>query len=476
MKRSNTYAMVLLALAALIVGLLPLVSISFARSIHSALDQVMIGVAAKLLILLVGGAIGLWLLYKRKFLVILALGVAGAGLALMYVTQRFQRTYPDNRLTQRSAWADVGTLLFGKDILLGEFQPTTPLKVPNRVVMRARYPAIDIHFHLGSLPPGMGVDSLIKAMDSTGIAKVVNLDGVTGDVAKYMSTAVAKYPDRIIQFAIPDLWRVNDSGFAETQTKWIELAARLGARGLKVHKFFGLNWLDRETRRLIAVDDPRFDPIWRKAAELHFPIVWHALQPAPFFDPVSGTNERFEELRSIADASLHVPGGPRRADVMKQRENVLARHPNTVFIGAHVGMNGDDLAYVASMLDRYPNYYVDIASMVHELGRQPYTARRFFIRYQDRILFGTDGGVHMSSKEWPAQRYFRSYITFLEAENEYDEYPLWGINKQGRWRVYGLALPDSVLEKVYRRNAEKLIPSDSVVLGALRRIDERRGR
>lgn len=156
---------------------------------------------------------------------------------------------------------------------------------------------------------------------------------------------------------------------------------------------------------------------------------------------------------------------PSKEQLLAERENVIAKHPETHFIGAHMGMNDDDLAQAAAMLDRHPNYYVDMSSVVHSLGRQPNTTRRFFLKYQDRILFGTDGGYALENegKGWTPERYFQSYFEFLETDNDWMEYPLWGVNKQGRWHVSGLNLPPEVLEKIYFRNAEKLLPSHADV-------------
>jgi predicted TIM-barrel fold metal-dependent hydrolase len=155
--------------------------------------------------------------------------------------------------------------------------------------------------------------------------------------------------------------------------------------------------------------------------------------------------------------SFYGPQYPTRETLFKQRENLIKRHPGTVFIGAHIGCNEDDLQYASYMLDTYPNYYVDMAARINELGRQPYSARKFFLKYQDRILFGTDGGYQTGSKELPAELLYRTYFEFLETHSEYFNYPLWDIQKQGRWRIYGIHLPDEVLEKIYYKNAERLL-------------------
>jgi predicted TIM-barrel fold metal-dependent hydrolase len=171
-------------------------------------------------------------------------------------------------------------------------------------------------------------------------------------------------------------------------------------------------------------------------------------------------NERYEELKEYPEWSFYGPRFPTKETLLIQRENLLRKHPRTVFIGAHVGDSPENLSYVGYLLDKYPNYYVDISSRLPELGREPFTVRDFFIKYQDRILFGTDGGFALGIDGWSAERFYRTYFEFLETSNEYFEYPLWGINKQGRWRIYGIDLPDEVLEKIYHKNAAKILGLD----------------
>jgi predicted TIM-barrel fold metal-dependent hydrolase len=134
---------------------------------------------------------------------------------------------------------------------------------------------------------------------------------------------------------------------------------------------------------------------------------------------------------------------------MDALQNMVARHPQTTFVGAHVGCYAENLGWVGQMLDRCPNFYVDISARIGELGRQPYTARRFFIQYADRILFGTDQSASVEM--------YRLHYRFLETDDEYFNYGLGEIPGQGRWQIYGLFLPDDVLEKVYFRNAERVI-------------------
>ena len=384
---------------------------------------------------------------------------------------RFQQRYPRADLFSTTRLRDGAAILLGNDIALSRYQPRSTLVVDRKPVTRAAYPAIDIHFHLESLSPSITPERLVQAMDAAGIAKLVNLDGLPGMFEHFATTFRAKYPDRFILFVKPDPSALQREGGVQEQLEWVKKAVRMGARGVKESKSFGLGQRDA-SGALVPIDDARLDPLWDLADKLGMPVLVHTGEPAAFYAPIDQHNERLEELIEHPQFSLYGPGHPTHEQLMKQREHLIARHPGTNFIGAHMGMNPEDLKYVAYMLDTYPNYYVDMSSVVQELGREPYTARRFFIQYQDRILFGTDGGFALDpEKGWTPERMYRSYIEFLETDNEYIEYPLTEITKQGLWRVHGIALPREVLEKIYVRNAEKLIPTDAAIEVRLADID-----
>jgi predicted TIM-barrel fold metal-dependent hydrolase len=394
------------------------------------------------------------------------LTVIGAG-ALYWSVTEFRRRFPDQDIFNTARLHDSVAILLGKDVALSRFQPRPMLVVQRQTVTRAAYPAIDVHFHLESLDPSITPERLVQAMDAAGIDKVVNLGGLPGVFEELASKFRARYPERFIMFVKPDLAGLRADDNFQKQLQWVEKAIGMGARGIKFSKSFGMGQRDA-SGKIIPVDDPRLDPLWDLAARAGMPVLIHTGEPAAFFARPDVHNERFEELAMLPQFR-HYGKPPTREDLMSQRERLLARHPHTNFIGAHVGMNEDDLGYASYLLDKYPNYYVDIAAVVHALGRQPYTARRFFIRYQDRILFGTDGGYGLVKEGagWTPERYFRSYLEFLETENEYFEYPLADVSKQGRWRVYGLHLPPEVLEKIYVRNAERLIPTEDAIAARL---------
>ena len=226
-------------------------------------------------------------------------------------------------------------------------------------------------------------------------------------------------------------------------------ASAEGVSGLKVFKQFGLEYKNPDGS-LIKIDDPRWDPIWQACGDAGIPVIIHTSDPAAFFEPIDAKNERYEELMRHPDWSFYGDQFPSRMELLNARNNVIARHPNTQFIGAHIANHAEDLSVVAKWLDEYPNLWIEPASRISELGRQPFTAREFLVRYANRLLFGTDG-------PWPEQR-LRLYWQFFETHDEYIAYSEKSPPPQGFWNIYGVDLPDDVLRKMYYENASKLIP------------------
>lgn len=401
-------------------------------------------------------------LQRRKGLLFGVLGIGLLALAALGVRELVQR-YPNQGFLSAERLKDAMLILLGTDVRLERYQPEPVLRVEREQLERASYPAIDVHWHLESQGEELSVERLVAAMDKAGIQRIVHLGGLPVEFKKAAAYA-ARYPDRFVLFVKPDFAaavsdeRGLEAGIAD-QVKWMEEAVRLGAQGVKISKSLGMGQRTRDGQ-LLAVDDPRLDPIWQTAGKLGLPVLIHTGDPEAFFREPDGRNERYEEMLRNPKW-VRYGKEPSLEELFGQRERLLARHPGTNFIGAHFGMQEDDLSQVAALLDRFPNYYVDTAAVVHALGRQPVTARRFFQRYPDRILFGSDGGYGLvaDGPGWTPERLWRSYIEFFETSNEYVEYPLWGSYNQGRWRIYGLDLPSDVLEKIYVTNAARLIPS-----------------
>lgn len=377
-------------------------------------------------------------------------------------------------MNRRAFLASLGALsAAAQDLKLTEFEPRSMLKVKETAVERARYPVIDFHAHLcWSKKSEKGVsltgdrffieppEKLLPVMERRNVATLVNLTGGYGDGLK---EAIAKFDvahkGRFLTMTEPTWSRINEPGYAKWQADEIERAVKVGARGLKILKTLGLYLRDGITKgKLIAVDDARFDPMWEACAALKIPVAIHVSDPVAFFTPTDKYNERYEELANHPDWSFH-GDFPSNDALLAARDRVFARHPKTQFVALHAGNYAENLAHVAERFDRMKNMHMDIAARIGELGRQPRASRRFFDKYQDRILFGTDAVPN--GKETPQQIYgdelYRIYFRFLETEDEYFDYAPAPVPPQGRWRIYGIGLPDGILKKVYRDNAKRLL-------------------
>ncbi len=327
-------------------------------------------------------------------------------------------------------------------LAISDFEPRAMLTTASREVTRPRFPAIDAHNHLDSLEPA----SVLAIMDECGIEHIVNITMKVSDEAfRVMDKFAAASPGRFSTIGWMDWTGLDRPGFIQKTIDYLEKFVERGAVGFKIWKDLGLTVRDA-SGELVRVDDERLDPLIDKARELNIPIMFHTADPAAFFEPLDRFNERYEELASHPDWSFHGAQYSKR-ELLEQRNCVFARHPQTRFIGAHVGESPEDLGFAAAMLESFPNVSVDISSRVAELGRQPYSAREFFLRFADRILFGAD--------LLPDVRMYRLYYRFLETADEYFEYPTHA-SGQGRWMVYGLFLPEDVLHKVYRENARRM--------------------
>lgn len=357
---------------------------------------------------------------------------------------------------------------------LADFQPKSMLHVPETKVPRSRYPIIDIHTHLSIRAKsvnGVGVgekmeflatpESVLPTMDRKNIRFMVNLTGGSG---KGLEEAIKRFqephPDRFLTFTEPTWERANQPGYAKFQGDEIARAHTAGARGVKVLKTLGLYLRENISEGpLLKIDDPRFDPMWEACGSLGIPVAIHVSDPEAFFLPTDRTNERFEELNKHPDWSFHGRDFPSNTELLEARNRVIARHPKTQFIVLHVGNNAENLPYVGECMDRFSNMAVELAARVGELGRQPRMSRKFFEKYQDRILFGTDAVPN--GTDTPQQIYgdalYEIYFRFLETEDEYFDYAPAPIPPQGRWRIYGIGLPDGILKKVYYENAARIL-------------------
>jgi hypothetical protein len=359
-------------------------------------------------------------------------------------------------------------------LLLTDFRPRSMLHLQETRVPRAHFPVIDFHTHLSwSAPSVNGVaigeevnvvgepEELLPVMDRKNIWTLIN---VTGGVGKGLAQTIQKFqtahPGRFFVFTEPWWGQFSNSHYSQFQADQIARAHQMGARGLKILKTLGLYLREKVTAGLLVnVDDERFDVMWEACGALKMPVAIHVSDPEAFFLPIDRFNERYEELHNHPDWSFHDRDFPSNAELLEARNRVFERHPKTQFVALHVGNNSENLGYVEECLDRFPNMHVDIAARIGELGRQPRATRRFFEKYQDRILFGTDATPN--DMTCPQQIYcdelYEIYYRFLETEDEYFDYAPAPVPPQGRWRISGIGLPEAVLRKVYYENAARLL-------------------
>lgn len=360
-------------------------------------------------------------------------------------------------------------------VTLEKFRPESKLEIVETHIEKPKFPVIDAHNHLSEAFGGgwcdQPVDNLLSVLDEADVRHFVDLDGGWGETI--LEHRLKKFkdhaPERFIIFGgvAWEKWSEHGTKFPEWAAKRLETQVSLGAQGLKVWKPFGLSVRDHQGA-LVRVDDERLDLIWQQAAALKIPVLVHVGDPVAFFEPLDATNERYEELQAHPDWQFPSPPYPSFEFIINGFANLVRRHPETTFIGAHVGCYAENLAWVSNLLDSCPNLYVDISGRINELGRQPYTSRRFFLQHSDRILFGLDEPASIDR--------YQLYYRFLETQDEYFSYSFEENFGQGRWRIYGLTLPDEVLQKVYFQNARQALNLVSSALGKSKVETSERGK
>ena len=326
-----------------------------------------------------------------------------------------------------------------------EYEPKSTLVVPQHPVTRAKYPFIDVHNHQRNLTPAK-MDKLVQDMDGINLRIMVNLSGGYGDtLEKTVEAMKSRYKDRFAVFANIDFRNIDDGDYPARAAAQFAADVKHGAQGLKIFKNFGMDLKDTKGQR-IHVDDPRFDRIFELCGELKLPVLIHTGEPRSFFQPHDKYNERWLELKQFPSRARPPEKYPSWETLMEEQHNLFARHPHTIFINAHLGWLGGNLAELGRLMDRLPNMYTEIGAVLAELGRQPRFAHDWFIKYQDRVLFGKD--------IWEPTEYY-CYFHVLETADEYFDYYR---KRHAFWKMYGLDLPDEVLRKLYYKNALHIIP------------------
>jgi predicted TIM-barrel fold metal-dependent hydrolase len=340
----------------------------------------------------------------------------------------------------------IGLIQYRLNVMdVEEYDPVSTLVAPEHTLTRSKFPFIDVHNHQWIMPI-QDLEDLVLEMDSLNMGVMVNLSGFRGKILEWSLDNVAEnYPERFAVFLNLNFENLDDTGWPEEPLMMLEEGVKQGVKGLKVYKELGLNEQDNDGNR-IPVNDSRLDPIWAKCGELGIPVLIHSGEPNSFWKPKDKFNERWLELKQYPSRYRNPETLPSFDSVMAEQHAVFRKHPNTKFINAHLGWYGNDLKKLGELMDEFPNMYTEIGAVLAELGRQPKAARAFFIAYQDRILFGKD--------TYKMEEYY-TYFRVLETEDEYFDYYR---KRHANWKMYGLGLPDSVLRKVYYKNALKVIP------------------
>ena len=335
----------------------------------------------------------------------------------------------------------------GQEMTVEAYEPRSTLKVPGGPVTRAKFPFVDAHGHLRGGDPAR-IDQMVKTMDELNMATFVNLSGGSGEGLKANIAATkGRYPGRFVAYANVDFSGIGQPGWGEKAAAQLEADVLAGAQGLKIYKNLSMFQTDSDGKR-VAADDPRIDPVWAKAGELGIPVLIHVGEPSPFWDPWDEHNERWLELKMFPRRRRDDPARFASFEqTMGEQHNLFRNHPDTIFINAHLGWLGNDLARLGKLLDELPNVYTELGAVLAELGRQPITGAAFMEKYQDRVLMGKDS--------WDPIEGYHVYFRVLETRDEYFDYYR---KRHAHWKMYGLGLSDEVLEKIYFRNALEIIP------------------
>ncbi|MBI4893460.1 MAG: amidohydrolase family protein [Acidobacteria bacterium] len=329
-----------------------------------------------------------------------------------------------------------------------EYEPKSSLVSPQHPKTRAKYPFIDVHNHPRFPMQAEQARKMLADMDGLNMRIMGSLfvrGGNNERLKSAIDSAQQLAPGRIFFFASPDYSGLDDPGYAQKAAAQLEKDVKLGARGLKVWKDLGLNIKDAKGER-IHIDDARFDPLWAMCGRLKVPVFIHTADPKQFWEPIDKNNERWLELQEMPGRRRDPAKDPSWEQLITEQHNVFRKHKNTIFIDAHLGWLGGDLGRLGKLMDECPNVYTEIGAVLAELGRQPRYAREWFIKHQDRVVFGKD--------TWAPTEYY-SYFQVLETADDYFPYYR---RRHAFWAMYGLDLPDEVLKKLYYRNALRIIP------------------
>lgn len=331
-------------------------------------------------------------------------------------------------------------------LTIEEWQPRSTLVVDQHPVRSAKFPVIDVHSHHRSSTTPERLGKIVSEMDELNLRMLVNLSGRYGDRLKSsVDLFVGTHPSRFAVFANLNFDGIGTPGWGERAAKQLAEDVKNGAVGLKFFKNFGMTVKGPDGKR-IPVDDPSLEPVWKTCARLKIPVLIHVAEPAEFFKPHDRFNERWLELKIHPNRYRPPDKFPPFETLTAERDRMIGGHPDVNYIVAHFGWHANDLGRLGDLMDKYPNFYTETGAILAELGRQPVSGQKFFIKYQDRVLFGKDS---YRASEFPY------YWRVFETKDEYFDYYR---NYHAHWQMYGLDLPDDVLKKLYYKNALRVIP------------------
>lgn len=327
-----------------------------------------------------------------------------------------------------------------------DYRPKSTLVAPTHMVKTSKFPSIDFHGH----PPGLGfvkgVDSIGYAMDSLNVRMMIAADNMSGERLKLAIAAVKsseKMKDRVRILAGINFQNVGP-GWAEKAIAQLEADVKEGAVGVgEIPKQVGLSTKKPDGSRL-RINDPELDPIWDACARLGLPVFIHTGDPPEFFKPLDYSNERWLEMALFGERRYPSDRFPSFETLAAERDSLFRKHPKTTFVSAHMGWHANDLGHLGKLLDAMPNVNVEVGAVLYDIGRQPRAAHDFFVKYQDRILFGKDS---FQPEEYPY------YWRVFETNDDYFDYYR---GYHAFWKLYGIGLPDEVLKKVYYKNALRI--------------------
>ncbi|MHB1068601.1 MAG: amidohydrolase family protein [Gemmatimonadaceae bacterium] len=331
-----------------------------------------------------------------------------------------------------------------------DYRPRSTLVTTEHLVPKARFPVIDFHGHPGGqIATAAGLEQMGAEMDALNIGLMLTANNTSGEALQRVLAAVGASPkmkDRVRVLTGVDFRNVGP-GWAEKAVAQLGADVAAGAVGIgEIGKGLGLSYKKADGSRL-KIDDPELDPIWQAAARLKIPVFIHTADPQEFWDDINFRNERWLELALFPGRRYPAESNPSFETLMTERDNLIRRHPNTTFVAAHLGWHANDLGRLGKMFDSMPNLYAEVGAVLYDIGRQPRGAHDFFVKYQDRILFGKDS---YQPEEYPY------YWRVFETRDEYFDYYR---HYHAFWKLYGIDLPDTVLKKVYYQNALKITPA-----------------